>query len=127
MIQVMMMNNEPMEDDDIMYKCKICEETHKPYKNFEDLFLGMNAHFIRHHPTLHKDMMQHVELMVEGDWVNPEGTEAKKITDDVDDKGIEKLKEILKKKEEPVDEIPIEEQDTNKPELKPGEAVGTDE
>lgn len=74
----MMVTSEPKqnelteEDENKMYRCMICKKTGKPYKFFEDLYLGMNAHFVRHHPDCHSEMMEkHVEALVNGEWLKP--------------------------------------------------------
>jgi len=33
------------------------------------LWLDINAHFVRHHPELHKDMAKHILQKVEDKWV----------------------------------------------------------
>lgn len=76
------------------YKCLICEKTGKPYKKFEDVeYLDINFHFSRHHPMEWRDMMNHLAVNINGEWVKPDSVEVGNIKKEID----KKVAEVIKK------------------------------
>jgi hypothetical protein len=50
-------------------RCVICHTTGKPYKEYEELLMGMPAHFQKHHTEHAAEYRHYLEVYANGDWV----------------------------------------------------------
>lgn len=70
------------------FKCNV--EGCKYKENWEKmcphnmLWLDINAHFVRHHPELHKDMGNHIMQRIDGKWISYNPVNIEKLKQELD-------------------------------------------
>lgn len=79
------------------FKCNVKEcEYHKKWHEMcpnNMLWLDINAHFVRHHPELHKEMSKYIFQKVDGKWIEHSPTKVAELKREIDGGTIKKAKD----------------------------------